>query len=129
MLTSKTRVCFLSFLLDLFTPSSVELIFYTLAKVDIAKFWKMAIEIFCHMQREKLWHFRQCLTPINVGFPRNGKSRDKNISLSRFSFVPGQGQEQKSRDKFQSQDVPGKNNYLIGKKMSKRSQKLTKILK
>ena len=27
-------------------------------------------------------------------------SRDKNISLSRCPFVPGQGQEQKSRDKL-----------------------------
>ena len=43
------------------------------------------------------------------GFQRTGRpagrpivplSRDKNISLSRCPFVPGQGQEQKSRDKL-----------------------------
>ena len=35
-----------------------------------------------------------------LGFPRDGTSRDKNISLSRCLFVLVQGQEQKSQDKL-----------------------------
>jgi hypothetical protein len=35
---------------------------------------------------------------FELGFPRDGTSRDKNYSLSRCPFVPGEGQEQKSWD-------------------------------
>ena len=37
---------------------------------------------------------------FELGFPRDGTSRDKNYSLSRCPFVPGEGQEQKSWDKL-----------------------------
>ena len=41
-------------------------------------------------------------------------SQDKNISLSRCPFVPGQGQEQMSRDKLLCPgSVPGHNQFLF----------------
>ena len=63
MLTSKTRLYFLPFLLNLLTPTSLELIFLLWQKLILENF---DIRLQNFFIREKLCLFRQCLSPINV---------------------------------------------------------------